>query len=228
MARKKDSDNGFGFNYDFNVDLDLDIFEHGPTTEIVYKEVELCGLVKKMTAKQRIMMDVDAEAKQLENIIQSPPTHDQCYKLLSMRGGFSTLSIIKYVSNIEPIEELYVNTFRIGLKHFDELDRMHSEKRLKMAHFITSALQRDTDRAYNYFGEISKKCKKNKWELKVLDNHSKVVLLRTKKNWHVIETSSNLNENPKMEQFNWENDKELYEWYEALLKELLKLDERTY
>ena len=218
-----------GLDLDLDFDLDLDIFsDEKKEPEVVYKEVDLCGLVKKMTAKQRIMMDVGAEARQLERLIQAPPTHDQCYKMLSMRGGFSTLSIIKYVSDIESIEELYVNTFRIGLKHFDELDRMHSHRRLKMAHFITSSLQRDTDRAYNYFGEISKKCKKNKWELKVLDNHSKVVLMKTKNNWHVIETSSNLNENPKMEQFNWENDEELYKWYEALLKELLKVDDSAY
>ena len=224
MRRKADKDLDFGLDLDLGLD---DIFDDDEA-ETIYNKIDLCGLVKKMTAKQRIMMDVDSEAKQLAYIIQAPPTQTQCYKMLSMRGGFSTISIIRYVSDIEPIEELYVNTFRIGLKHFDELDRMHTEKRLKKAHFITSSLQRDTDRAYNYFGEISKKCKKNKWELKVLDNHSKVVLMRTKKNWHVIETSSNLNENPKMEQFNWENDKELYEWYEALFKELLKVDDITY
>lgn len=223
---KKKSD-ALNFDFDFDLDFDFDIFGN-ENSETEYKEVELCGLVKKLTAKHRVMMDVTAEAKQLEQIIQAPPTHDQCYKMLSVRGGFSTLSIIKYVADLEPIEEMYVNTFRIGLKHFDELDKLHSQRRLKMAHFITSSLQRDTDRTYNYFGEISKKCKKNKWELKVLDNHSKVILLKTKKNWHVIETSSNLNENPKMEQFNWENDEELYKWYEALFIELFKIDTDTY
>lgn len=217
----------YGTGIDLSIDFD-DIFGDDEEEEPEYRTLDICGLVKKMKSKQRVMMDVDAEAKQLQQLIQAPPTKDQCYKMLSVRGGFSTLSIIRYVADLEPIQELYVNTFRIGLKHFDELDRLHKEKRLKMAHFITSSLQRDTDRAYNYFGEISKKCKRNKWELKVLDNHSKVVLMKTKNNFHVVETSSNLNENPKMEQFNWENDKELYEWYEALLKELLKTDDNTY
>ena len=222
----EDIDTSGGFSLDLNLDLDLDLFGEKPQT--AYKEVELCGLVKKMKSKERIMMDVEAEARQLGQLIGSPPKADQVYKMLSVKGGFSTLSIIKYVADIEPIDELYVNTFRIGLKHFDELDRLHHEKKLKMAHFITSTLQRDTDRLYNYFGEIKKKCERNKWELKVLDNHSKVVLMRTKNNYHVIETSSNLNENPKMEQFNWENDKGLFEWYEALMKELLALDDSIY
>lgn len=47
--------------------------------------------------------------------------------------------------------------------------------------------------------------------------------MKTKnENYYVIETSSNLNENPKLEQFSWENDKELFEWYEKLFIELCK------
>ena len=40
-------------------------------------------------------------------------------------------------------------------------------------------------------------------------------------NNYVIETSSNLNENPKMEQFSWENDRGLFDWYKKLFIELL-------
>ena len=220
MAKKKEES---FIDFDLDLDLDLDIFG-GEAPDYGFRQIDLCGLVKRMKSKRKIRMNLEIESSQLRQLIDRPPTNEECYKMLSMKGGFSTLGIIKFVSDDEPIEELYVNTFRIGLRHFDELDKLHHNGKLKMAHFITSTLQRDTDRHYNYFGEISKKCKKNGWELKVLDNHSKVVLMRTKKNWHVIETSSNLNENPKMEQFSWENDKELFEWYEALMKELLKLD----
>ena len=46
--------------------------------------------------------------------------------------------------------------------------------------------------------------------------------METKKNYYVVETSSNLNENPKIEQFSFENDKELFLWYEEFFKELMK------
>lgn len=46
--------------------------------------------------------------------------------------------------------------------------------------------------------------------------------MKTPKNYYVVETSSDLNENPKMEQFSWKNDKELYNWYLELFIELLK------
>ncbi len=62
--------------------------------------------------------------------------------------------------------------------------------------------------------------------MKILSKDSQTIVnfdnVQTPQNHYVIETSSNLNENPKMEQFNWENDKDLYLWYEALFKELMK------
>nr|DAI82559.1 MAG TPA: hypothetical protein [Caudoviricetes sp.] len=46
--------------------------------------------------------------------------------------------------------------------------------------------------------------------------------MKTEKNFYVVETSSNLNENPKMEQFSFENDKSLFDWYKKLFIELIK------
>jgi hypothetical protein len=56
-------------------------------------------------------------------------------------------------------------------------------------------------------------CERNGWRYASLKNHSKVILARTAENWFVIETSSNLNENPKIEQFSSENDAALFEFY---------------
>lgn len=106
---------------------------------------------------------------------------------------------------------------------------LHEKGKIINANFITSQTQQKTDDIaeyngvkYNYYDFIVEKCKENNWRLKSFDNHSKICLMKTKENYYVIETSSNLNENPKMEQFNWENDKELYEWYLNLFIELFK------
>lgn len=52
-----------------------------------------------------------------------------------------------------------------------------------------------------------------------MQNHSKVTLMRTDCNWYVLETSSNLNENQKIEQFRFENDEHLFEFYKVNLFE---------
>jgi hypothetical protein len=58
---------------------------------------------------------------------------------------------------------------------------------------------------------------KNSWQIKTLKNHSKVLLFDTDAGKFVIETSSNLNENPKIEQFSFEKDTELFNFYKENL-----------
>ena len=47
--------------------------------------------------------------------------------------------------------------------------------------------------------------------------------MRTKDNYYVLETSSNLNENPKIEQYSFENDEELYAYYYRFFKRLREI-----
>lgn len=194
-----------------------------------YIKLDVCGLVKKMQSKKKVKFNTTREMHQLEQLIDHAPTKKECYKLLSVGGGFSILGVIKYIAEHEGIEELYCSTFRIGKKHFNALIRLHEDGKLKTCHFITSQTQERCDdqmmykgQRYNYYEFICKTCEDYGWEIKSYDNHSKIYLMKTKKNFYVVETSSNLNENPKCEQFSWENDKSLYEWYLELLKELVK------
>ena len=209
-------------NLDFDFDLDFGF-------ETKYTQVDICGLVNKMKSKKRKMMNISRETKQLEALIEAPPKQNECFKMLSVGGGFSSLAIISFIAKQETIEQLYVSTFRIGKSHFQELIRLKKQKKLGTCHFITSQTQERVDdkaiykgQEYNYYDYIVKTCEEFNWRIKSFDNHSKLLLMKTPKNYYVIETSSNLNENPKMEQFNWENDKQLYNWYLELFIELLK------
>ena len=212
-----------GFDFDF--DFDFDLFDEPKQ----FNQVDICGLVEKMKSKERKMFFVDNEVEQIGALIGEPPTKDECFKMLSVGGGFSSIGLIKYIAERENIGEMYVSTFRIGRKQFDVLTELKDKGKINKAAFVTSQTQQKVDGAmfyngttYNYYEYICEKCREYGWKIKTYDNHSKLILMKTEKNWYVIETSSNLNENPKMEQFSFENDETLYEWYKKLFKELLK------
>lgn len=200
-------------------------------SRIQYVQVDICGLVKKMQSKKRKGFRISRDVTQLSALIGSPPQPTECFKMLSVGGGFSSLGIIKYIAELEGIQELYASTFRIGKSHFEVLNSLHGAGKLDKAHFITSSTQERTDdkmvykgREYNYYEYIVTTCEANGWEIKSFDNHSKLILMKTPTSFYVVETSSNLNENPKMEQFSWENDESLYRWYKELFVELLRAE----
>lgn len=190
---------------------------------IKYQKIDVCGVVMKMKDNKRKVLNINRERRQLAALIDKAPSKNEVFKLISV-GGFSSISIIKYIAELETIEELYVSTFRIGKPHFEELLKLHKKNQIKNAYFITSEKQAgiDSTLSINYFKLISNECKKIGWKVASYNNHSKIILMKTKNNNYIVETSSNLSENYKMEQFNWENDKGLYEWYEGLFKELIE------
>lgn len=131
------------------------------------------------------------------------------------------------MAELGKIDELEISTFRIGKAHFQNLLQLNEKGLLGKVLLITSDTQKRVDskiqykgKAYEYCDFIFSKCAEIGWRIATSDNHSKIVLMKTRGENFVVETSSNLNENPKMEQFSWENDKELYDWHKGILEAL--------
>ncbi len=80
----------------------------------------------------------------------------------------------------------------------------------------------NTQSRYGYWDNIVKIFETNKWEIAAVNNHSKILLFDTNDGKFLLETSSNLNENPKIEQFSFEKNEELYGFYLELFEEIKK------
>ncbi len=193
-----------------------------------FQENTIDGIVFRMLTKKRSFFNIKKEVKQIQALINEPPHANEVFKFLSC-GGFSSLAFIKYIASQEKIIELFISTFRIGKKQFGVLCDLNDGGGCDKVHFITSSTQAKIDalaeyngKKYNYYEYIVNECVLRDWKLTVFDNHSKLILMQTQKNWYVLETSSNLNENPKMEQFSFENDKALFNWYKQLFLEIEK------
>jgi len=155
---------------------------------------------------------------------QCLPSNDECIKLISFDGGFSSISFISLVAQKENILELIASSLRIGEKQFIHLAKLSQAGRLNKATFFLSTLMKEDKKKkhkYDYYSKFEEVCKINNWKHIVINNHSKIILMRTQNNYYVLETSSNLNENPKIEQYSFENNKELYDFYYDFFK-LLK------
>lgn len=144
-----------------------------------------------------------------------PPAPGEALKFISLHGGVASLSFIAWVAKNEQILELSASTLRIGPKQYQYLNALAKSGKLKNARFLTSSMQKemDTKHGRNYAREFKTIADRNGWNMIVANNHSKIILMRTETAHYVLETSSNLNENPKIEQYSFENSKEVYDFY---------------
>lgn len=167
--------------------------------------------------KKRKKFSIIKSVTELEKYINVLPD-DVVYKFVS-NGGFSSISFIKYVADRAIIRELYASSFRIGRKELQMIDMLHNAGRIGKCHFAVGTLMgRDSQavRRYKYYDNLVDVCNRNGWEYTAVNNHLKLILMDTDRGKYVIETSSNLNENPKIEQFSFEKDEELYEFYRSV------------
>ena len=168
--------------------------------------------------KKQKRFNVILGKRQIEEFMQDLPNDTECYKFLS-DGGFSSICFILFVAERAKINNLLVSTFRVGKKEIQLLNALHEKGRLDNAAFVCMNLMKEdaSTAKYGHYNILDYICKKNEWGLQTKRNHSKVILLDTDKGKFVIETSSNLNENPKIEQFSFEKDAELYDFYKREL-----------
>jgi len=179
------------------------------------------GFSIRTKSKKRQMFKIGKSIKILNELIPDLPGTDESYRAVSYQGGFASISFITAVASKEPIKELTVSTLRVGEKQFHILRRLHKQKKLGKVNFVIGSIMQENKKKYDYYTRFKDGCKQNNWNYAVVNNHSKLILMRTQENYYVLETSSNLNENPKIEQFTFENDKQLYDFYYNLLIALM-------
>lgn len=169
--------------------------------------------------KKRYKFSVAKEKAQVSKICNTLPDDNTCYKIVSV-GNFSCLGFIEFIASQTKIRELTVSTLRVGKKHLKALDMLYRKEKLERANFIIGSVMKNDSKvgkSYGYYDDMQKVCEKNNWLFMVKNNHSKILLFDTESGKFVLETSSNLNENPKMEQFSFYKDEEMYNFYKGFL-----------
>lgn len=176
------------------------------------------------TASKNKRFNIIRGTREIKNYIDKLPAENECFKFIST-GGFSTICFINFIAGITKINNLYVSTLRVGKKELKMLDYLHKQNKLGYMHFIVGSLMSNDSakvKKYGYYENLEKVCEDNGWKVTPSKNHSKVLLFDTDVGKYVIETSSNLNENPKIEQFSFEKSEELYNFYKQIFDMVIK------
>lgn len=175
---------------------------------------------------KRSRFHVMREKAAIDELIDGLPGPDEVFKLLSF-GAFSSIGLIRYVADRGRIEDLTVSSLAVGADQAMCLDVLAREGKIGKARFFVGSVMGMDRRTKTVKAGIrdravvlSELCRTHDWEAMICRNHSKIILMRTAIGHFVVETSSNLNENPKFEQFSFENNEALYKFYEMFFDEL--------
>lgn len=138
------------------------------------------------------------------NIKKSTP-FDYIFKILK-KENIITLSFIQHAGGGKPYSLL-----------IDFLEQKKIENiNFYISNFIPAMLP-------NTFTEIKKICNRFNGKIKINHTHIKAIMIKTVKNYYVINSSSNLNSNTKIEQTDIFNSKADYEFFINFAENYFKL-----
>ena len=190
-------------------------------------KIPLSILCKNLGQKKRRMFSISYEKRQLKEEVRELPKQGEEIEVLSFGAkGISPLSFLAWICETEKVEVFYLSTFRLGYQHFEYLIKLKKEEKLRgECCLCLSTAQQELDgnsKKYNYGEKILKRAKENKINIVFKKNHSKILLMGTEKNFYVLRTSANFDNCTKLEQYTFQNDKGLFNFYKEFFLELIK------
>ena len=205
---EKDIDIGFDIDTDIDIGFDDGGFEP--------RRLDLHAILLAGERKTRTSFVLAREAAQISALMEAPPRDGERVEMISGRLGFSSMAVIDYVARRDPVELLSVATFNISRKRMRA--SLHRRGLVRDARIVTSDVKAGRDR---YCREA---CARMGWRFDEVKNHAKLILMRTEGGArHCVRTSSNLNENPRIETYTWDNDADIYDFYAQLFDALRDL-----
>lgn len=157
----------------------------------------------------------DIVGGELENNVQ--------YRLVTDMS-FNAITVIKYLLEYYEINELYIVVYRMNDKSFDYLKSIIQADKIKTG-FIISTFFR-ANKQYERWAKEIKILSDTTENIKTSfhNSHAKVFLAKTKCGKHIVfEGSGNLSHNERLEQYIFENNKEVYEFHKNWIDNILNL-----
>lgn len=150
------------------------------------------------------------------NELVSIPLPDQQFRIVTQKAVNSFDFILAILAN-ENIEEMIIAFYRIGKKVIQEMKTLQKTGKIKSIYFLLNdGAPKLIPDAYNLLVQYSNK----NWTVKVENNHTKIICIRTKQNYYVIEGSGNLSINARIEQYVFDNNKKLFNFHKNWITKL--------
>lgn len=179
------------------------------------KIIDINAIILKTKDKTVKCCGLEDQKKQLSHLMPVLPGTGETIRFISAKDGFSSIAFIDFIGWAEGIVNLYVSTFRIGVKQAEDIALLYQRGRIKNAMFVTGRMKNVQSERYDYFNQVKGILNDCGFWMADFSNHSKVFLFETEKgNKYVLETSANLNENPQIEMYILSNSAEVFDFYQ--------------
>lgn len=194
--------------------FNLDDYSDDSINEKIIKEKSIKRIIKNDEVHY-------LKAKSLKQLCIKPKPNEQ-YRIITEKQ-FNAYAFILYILETEIIEKLSIAIYRINEPTVQSIIKLIDSKKIKVANFVISSFFNQTKRPEQWALLLKSYCEKSKvCRHRYTHNHAKVILIQTKENYYVFEGSGNMSDNARIEQYIFENNKQVYNFHLSWIEEIMK------
>lgn len=175
--------------------------------------------IKRQIKNDQLAMTV---AKKLEDLCTEPKPGEQ-WRIITEKA-FNAFALIMHILQNRKIKELYLAVYRINEPTVRTIIDKIKNGCIQQATFVISSFFNQTKKPERWaimLKEFSDSCQK--CHHVYTHNHAKVVAIRTSEDdYFVFEGSGNMSDNARIEQYIYENSKEMYEFHKRWMTGLTR------
>lgn len=161
------------------------------------------------------------KAKALSDLCVKPLPNEQ-YRIITEKQ-FNAYALILHLLETEEIDEMYLAIYRINEPTVASIIDFIEARKIKQATFIISSFFNQTKKPERWALHLRGYCDQSPYCKHVYThNHSKVLAVKTESgNHYVFEGSGNMSDNARIEQYVYENNREVFLFHKDWMTDLV-------
>jgi|GEM_PF-2859846 len=159
--------------------------------------------------------------KKLEELIDWDFAAGNSYHVIS-QGDIDSLTFLRHIIKQQHIKEVIISTWCMGISDILEIESWIKVHRIDFVHFYVGEIFKAS--YAGEYEELKKLQKEGKANVSIFRNHSKVMCGHGDKFSFVIESSANINTNPRCENTVITCDHSLTDFYINFYKDIISID----
>jgi len=162
------------------------------------------------------------KAKNLSDLCIKPLPNEQ-YRIITEKQ-FNAYALILHLLETELIDEMYLAIYRINEPTVDSIIDFILSGKIKKSTFVISNFFNQTKVPEKWADKLRDFCSKNNNCSHVYThNHSKILAIKTESNnYYIFEGSGNMSDNARIEQYIYENNKNVFEFHKEWMAKLIE------
>jgi hypothetical protein len=163
------------------------------------------------------------KAKALSDLCGIPNKNEQ-FRIITEKQ-FNAYALILHLLEKELIEEMYLAIYRINQPTVKSIINFIESGKIKKATFVISNFFNQTKKPERWAIMLKDFCDNNANSKHIyIHNHAKVLAIKTKVGHYVFEGSGNMSDNARIEQYVYEENKEVFDFHKNWMLKLITND----